>query len=208
MAEAQVKGRGLSSEIRPGRTPSVAVLKAPDCDVRRRRMQKLCQTPAGEPAHRHRGIMIAAFFRRGKTLDVPEHMLQDVGRRRADTVKILSGNRHADANRTLGCTNHAGPDRAMIAGGEQDRIKPGRRCGKGIHFPDDLVRSFFCRPQRPHHRIRIAGSGNALPFRECKHPLQKPVVAALPDVAGIGQVHNIVADKSHNNCLPFLPDAQ
>ena len=78
MAEAQVKRRGLSFEIRPGRTPSVAVLKAPDCDVRRRCMQKLCQTPAGEPAHRHRGIMIAAFFRRGKTPDIPEYMLQDV----------------------------------------------------------------------------------------------------------------------------------
>ena len=152
--------------------------------------------------------MVAAVFRRGKTLDVPEHMVQDVGRRRADTMKILSGNRHADANRTLGRINHAGPGRAMIAGGEQDRIKPGCGCGKGIDFPDDLVSSLFCRPQRPHHCIRLRGGGNDLPLRAGKHPLQKPFVAALPDVAGIGQVHYVVADKSQNNCLPFPPDDQ
>jgi len=171
-------------------------------------MQKLFQTSAGEPAHRHRGIMITAFFCRGKTPDVPEHMVQDVGRRRADTMKILSGNRHADDNRTLGCINHARSIRSMIAGGQDNRVKPGGGCNKGIHFPDDLVSRLFCRPQRPHHCIRIAGGCNALPLRGCKHPLQKPVVPALPDIAGIGQVHDIVADKIQNNCLPFLPDAQ
>jgi len=116
--------------------------------------------------------MIAASFRRGKTIDAPERTVQDVGRRCADTMKILSGNRHADDNRTLGCINHAGTDRAMISGGQNDRIKPGCGCNKGVLFPDDLIRSLFCRPQRPHHGIRIAGSGNELPLRAGKHPLQ------------------------------------
>jgi hypothetical protein len=123
-------------------------------------------------------------------------------------MNIACVNGYADENRAVGPTNYAGSGRALIAGGQNDRVKPGCGCNKGIHFPDDLVSRLFCRPQRPHYGIRLDCSGNALPFRACEYPLQKPVVATLPDVAGIGQVHDIVADKSQNNCLPFLPVAR
>jgi hypothetical protein len=81
------------------------------------------QAPAGEPAHSQRGIRITAVFRLAKTLDVPEHMIQNAGQRcRADAMQMIRGDRNADDNRALGRINHAGPGRVMFIRGHYDRI--------------------------------------------------------------------------------------
>lgn len=209
VAEAQIEWGRLSFNIGCGGAPLVNIVKTPDVDIRRRLIEDRRETPAGEATHLHRGIMMTACFRRGKTFDLPEHLIQNAGQRcRADTMQVVRGDINTDGDRTLGRINHAGPGRAVNSGIQNGRVKTGGEYGQDIAFAGDLVCRFLGCPKRPQDHVRLGGGGDAFPLRGGEYPLLKPVVPALSDVAGIGQIHNVVADKGHYIFLPFLRDAR
>lgn len=152
---------------------------------------------------------MAVCCRRRKTLDLPKDIVQYAGILRcADTMQILRGDRYADDDRTLGGINPAGTGWFIIAGGQNNRVKTGDEYGQDICFACDFIGRFLGCPQRPQQHIRFVGGDDACSFSVGEDPLQKPEVPALSDIAGIGQIHNVVADKSHRISPPFAPAAR